>query len=494
MEKKTNKNNSNKTVKKTFIKSVKSKSTNKKKTNKKKTKGFTLIELLAVIIILGVLMIIAIPSVTQYISNSRKSSYVDTVKNLVGAARTLVNSGKLDTYDVGTVYYIPTSCLPTESGTRTPYGEFTSAYVLVTYDGEGYNYYFTGTDSSHTGIKKVVSYDDLDVDSIDSDVEDTDIKNDVSVERKRNITIYNSDCTAREEGLVAHNQVDNNGNVIEMQPVVCQRATTLHTEACTNGVINDEYACRNDGYKIGGSQGTTTITYGSLGTPGVLKSGDAFDCDVNGDGYFNSNNERFYYLSPVDGTSTDKAALIYYTNVSNESPNNNAYYAYSNNMYEGPTVAYTHLPSSSVWSNQYLGKDFTRQIYAKGHETRVSVYHVGNFDLPVFNYSGKSSRLPTYYELKFACGEDVDAFLGNYQHAADKRFDKCIFILENSRYSTESNLNNGFWMETYAPDIHHRVYHTLAAERRFYSEEDTSNLRKSGVRPVIEVPLANIDY
>ena len=34
--------------------------------------GFTLIELLAVIIILGILMIIAIPSVTSYINNSRK--------------------------------------------------------------------------------------------------------------------------------------------------------------------------------------------------------------------------------------------------------------------------------------------------------------------------------------------------------------------------------------------------------------------------------------
>ena len=46
-------------------------------------RGFTLIELLAVIIILGILMIIAIPSVTSYINNSRKSAYIDTAKEII---------------------------------------------------------------------------------------------------------------------------------------------------------------------------------------------------------------------------------------------------------------------------------------------------------------------------------------------------------------------------------------------------------------------------
>ena len=45
--------------------------------NKHSNYGFTLIELLAVIIILGVLMLVAIPSVTSYVANSRKNSYVE---------------------------------------------------------------------------------------------------------------------------------------------------------------------------------------------------------------------------------------------------------------------------------------------------------------------------------------------------------------------------------------------------------------------------------
>ena len=95
---------------------------------KKKKKGFTLIELLAVIIILGILMIIAIPSVTKYISDSRKNAYIDTAKEIVSGARNVVNEGKLEMYDTNTTYYIPYSCISTENAKKTPYGEFVKAY------------------------------------------------------------------------------------------------------------------------------------------------------------------------------------------------------------------------------------------------------------------------------------------------------------------------------------------------------------------------------
>ena len=45
---------------------------NKKTTKNKNKKGFTLIELLAVIVILGILMLVAIPSVTRFINQSRQ--------------------------------------------------------------------------------------------------------------------------------------------------------------------------------------------------------------------------------------------------------------------------------------------------------------------------------------------------------------------------------------------------------------------------------------
>ncbi len=93
----------------------------------KKKNGFTLIELLAVIIILGILMIIAIPSVTKYISDSRKNSYVDSAKEIIAGTRNVVNGGKLEMYSTNTTYYIPTSCIKTENAQKSPYGDFTQA-------------------------------------------------------------------------------------------------------------------------------------------------------------------------------------------------------------------------------------------------------------------------------------------------------------------------------------------------------------------------------
>ena len=132
-----------------------------KKTNKK---GFTLIELLAVIIILGVIMLIAIPSVTQQITNSRRSSYSDTLQSYIQAVVTEVNEGTIPMYDGTAVYAIPVghnatySCVDLESGGASPFNkEFKYGYVFARYTGSSYNDWITMVDGSNQGALTVAS-------------------------------------------------------------------------------------------------------------------------------------------------------------------------------------------------------------------------------------------------------------------------------------------------------------------------------------------------
>ena len=208
-----------------------------KKNIKKKSKAFTLIELLAVIIILGILMIIAIPSVTTYISDSRKNSYIDTAKNLVGGARNIANEGKLGMYDTDTTYYLPASCINTENGLKSPYGEFTEAYIGLTFDGKGYDYYWISTDETGQGVKEVTPVDKLDIDKIEANLTDTEIKEKVDktgIDERSKIQILNNDCKSWGSPLIASAQIGSDGKEIIKLAAEEIRTTGLNNNQLTS--------------------------------------------------------------------------------------------------------------------------------------------------------------------------------------------------------------------------------------------------------------------
>ncbi len=158
-------------------------------------KGFTLIELLAVIIILGILLLVAIPSVTTYINNSRKEAYINTAKQYIKGATNLVNSGDLDIFNPEVTYYIPTSCVPLETGGESPYGgKFSPAYIVVTYDNNSYNYYWMSRDDNGIGIKKPTNSNKLNIDLIESAIKENEIEPMYAIDGRSKIIEFEGDC------------------------------------------------------------------------------------------------------------------------------------------------------------------------------------------------------------------------------------------------------------------------------------------------------------
>ena len=208
-------------------------------------------------------MIIAIPSVTKYLNDSRKSAYIDTAKQVANSAKNLVNSGKLEMYYTTVAYYIPNTCIRVENEkkAKSPYGEFIDdkTFVVVTFNGQGYNYYWVSLDDTGTGIKEPISIDKLEEKDIETDLTTDDVKDNIGVEGKEKIIIFNSNCTSK-RSTDAYNTP------------ICKRVTNesdLHIENCTNTSL--QYYCRNDGYS-----NNAEIKFGSIWDgESELKPGDA---------------------------------------------------------------------------------------------------------------------------------------------------------------------------------------------------------------------------
>lgn len=109
-------------------------------------KGFSLIELLAVVAILGIIMIIAIPTISRVISNSKKEAYLDEVRMQVRSIEELISQDQYYVYDKSTVYYFDYKLGNEEKIGKSSYADWKEAYVVVTFDGKKNKYYWTGVD------------------------------------------------------------------------------------------------------------------------------------------------------------------------------------------------------------------------------------------------------------------------------------------------------------------------------------------------------------
>ena len=267
------------------------------------------------------------------------------------------------------------------------------------------------------------------------------------------------DTTLNLNFSLTYQQADN--SAIAIVHPTCKRATVLH----------------NDG----------NSTYGNLGTQGTLTSGDAFDCDVNGDGIYDSETERFYYI--IGDDTSNYVNLIYYNNVSNGLPDNTQGYAWASkddyvaaggteseygygNIKMGPLSAVKQLPTTTQWKNVKLS-NIKRNIKDAS----------GNVAISSFDYTNYAARLLTTQELSKTCNVTVDNFV-----SIDSGI--CDFLFENTLTLADSN-NGGLWLETPLNSSGTSVYF-ITGQHSISYYYSVSFLR--GVRPVIEVAKSKILY
>ena len=285
-------------------------------------------------------------------------------------------------------------------------------------------------------------------------------------------TLSTTKCTANE-------------NITIPSGTICKRAINLHQEECTKNDQNNY--CSGAGY----SQGDM-VTYGSCGTQQANPvSGDAFTCDVNGDGEFDELTERFYYVSDYYDTTnktfdTQTAVLIYYNNVTGgESCNVDIYdYDSSNRNWYGPVVAKEQLPTTTQWTNVSL-KSNTRAILAENGSTHNSASTYGGTLPTAYSYSGYAARLLTAQELMSGCG------MTTVGTAPQGELDSCSYLVENTKYS--QGTIDAYWLETPKIDDTKCIFHVNGIGR-YVGYNYSSYSSVDGIRPVIEVPKTNISY
>ena len=416
----------------------------------KKNKGFTLIELLAIIVILAIIAVITVPIILNVIDNAKQGTAKDSAYGYKDAISKYYVSGMLEENSI----------------------QLNGTYNVV--DGKlgEYDIPFSGTKPTSGYLiykNNVLTNGCLTID-------------DYKIEFK-NGEVVKTDKGACESAY------------LEMT-YKCKRAIELHTEECTQ--TSTEYYCSGAGYTQTGSKGTTTITYGNTEvTQGTLTSGDAFDCDVNGNGEYEAT-ERFYYVSDLYNTTTKQfdsnyAVLIYYNNFFDQEPNNTssslvAYYNYTDDdnqygiNYEGPVTAITYLPTTSTWTNITLSNPIRTIINQNGEETSGD----GSYNLPTtFSYEGYAARLLTAQEINSACNITVGS-------KNKGELDNCNYLMENTKYSNSSLGTYGYWLETSRETGTTHIWNVSGLS--IVDIGKVSNLEYSGVRPAIEVLKTDIEY
>ena len=211
---------------------------------------------------------------------------------------------------------------------------------------------------------------------------------------------------------------------------VCKVATELHIEPCSN---SGSGGCANNG----GYSSGQNIVYGTLVDGNSPKGGDAYDCDIDHDGVYDSVTERFYYLR---STNTGNAVMFYYTGLDNG----------TDHFYD---EARALLPTTATWTNPHL---------VQFEDNRVA---------------------------RFVTIEDLSASCGGVDATANNSLLPCKFLLENTSFGSTANSRRSTYIVEREGDVFHRLHKNYRSVESLTNESD----KHSVSRPTIEVPLNEVE-
>lgn len=228
---------------------------------------------------------------------------------------------------------------------------------------------------------------------------------------------------------------------------VCKIATTQHSEQCS----------RTSGgcYAANWRSPNNTLNYGYLITnSSAVTAGAAYDCDVDYDGTYDSETERFYYF----GTANGNAKLIYYKNMSN-----NASVPYADALALLPNYELdANNPSVPVWDNPNL------------------VQHTSG------DYAGKAARFMTYPEISSGL------YSGSNNHITPSDSES-TYLFEQSNF-TVTTRTDGIWLEQQTDGQGNITYvNRIQTMSRTLTHGAVGTTSANASRPTIDVPTQYIE-
>ena len=137
-------------------------------------KGFTLIEILAVVIILGIIMIITIPAVSNYIISSNRSAYASDLAAYIETVRAEYEMKDYGRYITeNEIMIVPLQYIKLDKGDNlsSPFGDyvFDQCYAIIIAERKGFQVYISAVDNNGIGaIMK--SYNEMKKEAIEDNV------------------------------------------------------------------------------------------------------------------------------------------------------------------------------------------------------------------------------------------------------------------------------------------------------------------------------------